>query len=208
MMMPLARAAVPRGLPTYAAVLAELAEAEQQEGWMARCVDKGRYLALNLPFVEALAAELRSLGGGPVLEICAGDGSLASALSRVGVEVIATDVSPPAEANDVRGMAAREALSAHRPRVVLGGFVPADSGVDRQVLESPYVQHYLILDARVGGELGSSHLWLAAGWERVPIDAVTRWMACRHDVWLGPGTPPLRRGEAWRFSRHANHSSQ
>ena len=195
-------------LPTYAEVLARLSEAERAEGWMARCVDEGRYLTLNLPFVEALAAALRPLVEGPVLEVCAGDGALAGELRRAGVEVVATDARPPAGAEGVGALAARDALAAHRPRVVLGAFVPVDSGVDREVLESPHVRHYLVLGARFGGPPGSPHLWPAAGWEGVLLEDVTRWTICRHDVWLGPGTPPLRRGEAWLLSRPSTTASR
>jgi hypothetical protein len=165
----------------------------------------GRYLALNVSFVATLAEHLRSLGNAPVLEICAGDGSLARSLSQTGIEVVATDRKPPAGARaDVHTLAHSGALATYRPRVVLGSFVPADAGIDRQVLESSHVLHYLVLNARVGAEFGSSHLWSAAGWDRAPLEAVTRWMLCRHDVWLGSAVPPLLHGEAWLFSRHAD----
>ncbi len=192
-------------LPPYARVLAELAEAEQAEGWLARCEDSGRYVVLNGAFVEALAGVLRHLGGAPVLELCAGDGSLAAALRGCGIEVIATDAHPPAAAPaHVERLTAAQALQRYRPRVVLGSFVPVDAGVDRLVLGSPHVREYLVLNARLGGEFGAGCLWTHPGWSRAPLGEVASCMVSRHDAWLGSGMPTSRHGEAWLFSQAPN----
>ncbi|MPY88252.1 MAG: hypothetical protein GEU99_10035 [Luteitalea sp.] len=189
-------------LPSYAEVLARLAAAEQAEGWLARSVEAGRYLALNVPFVDALADTLRRLDASPVLEICAGDGSLTAALRRRGIAVTATDAQPPFRTEiPVEPLTADEAIRRDRPRVVLGSFVPVDGRVDRQVLDSPEVRHYVVLNTRLGGEYGAACLWTHPGWTRTPLADVTRWMICRHDVWLGADTPPLTHGEAWLLSR-------
>lgn len=215
-------------LPSHGRTLAALAEAEQAEGWLARCIETGQFLTLNVAFVDSLAQALRRLDARPwrgrdafasritaslpddlapragisVLEVCAGDGSLAAALRDRGVTVKATDSDPPADGTlPVARFNADEALRRHRPRVVLGSFVPVDSDVDRQVLDDPGVRHYVVLNARIGGEYGAACLWRHAGWTRTRLAAVDRWMICRHDVWLGAHRPPLRHGEAWLLSR-------
>jgi hypothetical protein len=191
-------------VPSHEQVLAELAETEMAEGWLARCEDAGQYVALNAPFVRTLAGVLQALGAAPVLEVCAGDGSLAAALRYSGVEVIATDVQPPTHAlTSVEPISADEALRRYRPRVVLGSFVPVDADVDQRVLDSPEVWEYVVLNARLGGEFGAPCLWTHGGWTRTPLGKVKEWMVSRHDVWLGPGVPPLSHSEAWRFSRIA-----
>ena len=200
MMAPELLLAVPVG--DHESVVAEMEEAERQEGWLARCEEAGRYLALNAPLVEALALELRSLGEERVLEVGAGDGSLATALRARGVRVAATDAKrPPYVRSRVEALPAVEALRRHRAPVVLGSFIPFDSGVDSHVLRSSHVRHYIVLDARLGGELGSRELWSHPGWTRTPLDEVSRWMITRHDVWLGAGRPLVLHGEAWRLSR-------
>lgn len=193
---------VPAKLASRADVLGALAAAERAEGWLAECMDAGRYLALSAPFVDALAEALRCLGTSPVLEVCAGDGSLAAALGSRGTTIAATDVRPPAQTKArVEPLATDEALRCYRPRVVLGSFVPVDSLVDQQVLDAPDVRHYVLLNARLGGELGARCLWTHPGWRRMPLEQVTRWMICRHDVWLGLARRLLTHGEAWLFSR-------
>lgn len=193
--------------------------AEQDAGWLAECDDAGRFLAVSRQLVDALADKLRQLAGdGPVLEICAGSGELARALTATGVRVQATDSqvgfgrrTGPEHSTDtashVLPMSAEAALHHFRPKVVLGVFVPFDAGVDEAVLACPSVQHYVVLNARIGGLLGSSALWQRPGWRAEPLDAVGRWMLTRHDVWMGPVGQPdcsepniLQHGEAWHFS--------
>ena len=201
-----AEAVLTTALPSRAQVLAEVARAERAEGWLARCADAGRYVALHRPFADALARALRPLvaGGAPVLEVCAGDGALAAALRRRGLAVVATDAEPPPGAAAVERLSADEALARYRPAVVLGSFVPFDAGVDRRVLGESGVREYLVLNARLGGALGAECLWTHPGWHRRPLPAVSARMVCRHDVWLGDARPLLRFGEAWRLSRAAD----
>jgi putative intracellular protease/amidase len=201
--------AVTTGLPSHARVLAELASAERAEGWLARCADAGRYVTLHRTFVDALARVLRPLaaGRGPVLEVCAGDGTLAAALRAHGVAVVATDADPPPGAIAVERLTASDALRLHDPAVVLGCFVPYDAGVDRQVLDHPGVRDYVVLNARLAGALGADCLWTRAGWDRRRLAAVATRMLCRHDVWLDDAQPVLRFGEAWCLSRQAGEQA-
>lgn len=189
-------------LPRYDRVISELVAAERAEGWLARCHDEGRYLVPTEELVDEMVRLLVGLGDGPVVEICAGDGSLARALRSGGVGVIATDVSPSVRRPwEVRTLAAHEALDRYRPRVVIGSFVPVDADVDRRVLADPDVRHYLVFTARIGHDDGSRPDWDRPGWSRKVVPELTRWLITRHDGWMGEHLPVLRRGEAWLLSR-------
>ena len=187
----------------FESALDAIAAAERGEGWLVACDQARRYLLPCREFVAVLAGLLRRLPG-PALEVCAGDGELARMLRAEGVDMIASD-SAPVVGGGVERAPADEALARYRPAVVLGSFVPFDSGVDRQVLCFPTVRHYLVLGARIHGLFGSSALWESPGWSAEPLEFLTRWMLTRHDVWLGaPGRPILQHGEAWHLKRVQN----
>lgn len=194
-------------LPSFAERARELIGAEQGRGWLDDCDEAGRFLALSQELVDALSSVLRSFAKlGPVLEVCSGSGSLARALNTAGVDVRATDANPPHTAQRVCRMTAQAALNTFRPAVVLGSFVPHDAGVDEAVLACPSVQHYFVLNARIGGSCASWALWHAPGWHAQPAPHVGVWMITRHDVWLGstdaaPGPLISQHGEAWHFTR-------
>jgi hypothetical protein len=191
-----------KSLPGFALWRQRVAAAEQGVGWLDQCDDAGRYLAVSRELVTALSGILRRLAaGGRALEVCAGTGQLASCLSNGGIPVLATDVNASDDSTVLR-MSAESALQQFRPTVVLGAFVPLDAGVDEAVLAFPTVQHYVVLNARVGGSLGASTLWQAAEWRAEPLTEVGRWMITRHDIWLGSGERTLlQHGEAWHFAR-------
>lgn len=189
-------------LPTYDRIVDDLIEAERAEGWLPRCEDAGLFLAIGEELVAALAKELTSLGGGPILEVCAGRGELAGALRAQGVAVIATDAEPPEASGVVRADAA-EALRRYRPAIVIGCFTPFDAGVDRVVLADAGVRHYLVLNARIGGAIGGACLWTDPRWDAVRLPGASQWMICRQDAWTGQGREILRHGEAWLFRRRA-----
>lgn len=186
-----------------------LLAAERGDGWLTECVDEGRFLAVNQELVDALAGELRRVAGSaPILEVCAGSGELARSLKTAGVDVVATDVAPM-DSGQVLCLSAEEALRRHRPSVVLGAFVPFDAGVDEAVLSWSSVNHYVVLNARIGGVCGSSALWQATGWTAKPLNSAQPWMLTRHDVGLElchhancSRQPALmQHGEAWLLSR-------
>ncbi|MFO7906450.1 MAG: hypothetical protein ACQESR_31520 [Planctomycetota bacterium] len=195
-------------LPSFAHWQRRLIAAEQGRGWLDECDEVGRFLALGQELLDALSLALRPLAElGPVLEVCAGSGDLARALNTTGVPVQATDAKPPNEAAGVWRMTADAAMRHFRPAVVLGVFVPHDAAVDEAVLACPSVQHYLALNARIGGSFASRAFWRTPGWHARPLEAIDRWMITRHDVWLGsagagPGELIKRHGEAWHLARH------
>jgi len=192
-------------LPCFAWWRAQVIAAEASSGWLDECDDAGRFLAVNRELVETLAVVLRRFAqDGPVLEVCAGSGTLARSLAALGVQVQATDAEPPA-GSGVQRMSAQAALCHYQPAVVLGVFVPHDAGVDEAVLACPSMQHYVVVNARIGGALGSPALWTAPGWRSEPLDEVRRWVLTRHDVWLGHARKKdgdiLQHGEVWHFTR-------
>ncbi len=182
-----------------------LIAAEQSTGWFDECDDAGRFLAVSRELVDALALALRRFtGSDPVLEVCAGSGELAGPLAALGVCLQATDAEPPA-GSEVLRMSAQAAIRHFQPAVILGVFVPHDAGVDEAILACPAVQHYVIVNARIGGALGSASLWNTPGWKSEPLDDVRRWVITRHDVWLGHSGrnngDVLQHGEVWHFAR-------
>ena len=194
-------------LPCFARWRERLIAAERSTGWFDECDDAGRFLAVNREMVDALAPALRRFAGsGPVLEVCAGAGELARPLAALGVRLQATDAEPP-DGSEVLRMSAEAALRHFQPDVVLGVFVPHDAGVDEMVLACPSVQHYVIVNARIGGSLGSPSLWSAPGWKSEPLEDIRRWVITRHDVWLGHAGENngdiLQHGEVWHFVRTA-----
>lgn len=184
---------------TYDEARGWVAAAEQGAGWLAACEEQDVYLLLTERMLDALASHLDDIREGSVLEICAGSGGLARALSARSVEVIPTDARTSHDS--VEALCAADALSRYRPGTVLGSFVPCDSGVDERVLDCPAVNHYIILNARIGGRLGSPRIWSHPDWTAERLSAVEKWMICRHDVWLGPGQELRRHGEAWHLRR-------
>ena len=183
-------------LATYDQVVAQMGRAEQGDGWVVACEQADAFVVLNEQFVDALACVLAELCSGPIVEVCAGSGELSDALRKRSVDVIATDVDPPAETTVVRADAA-EALSRYRPSVVLGSFVPFDAGIDELVSAESCVDQYVVVNARLNGVLGSTCLWQDQTWHATQMDAVSRCMICRYDVWMGPDQPILQHGEVW-----------
>ncbi len=182
-----------------------LIAAEQNSGWLDECDDAGRFLAVSRELIDALALTLRRLAGNDlVLEVCAGAGELAGPLNAFGVRLQATDIEPP-KGSKALGLSAQAALHRFQPAVVLGVFVPHDAGVDEAVLACPSVQHYVMINSRIGGAIGSASLWNRPDWKAEPLDDIRRWVITRHDVWLGHASGNkgdiLQHGEAWHFAR-------
>lgn len=100
----------------------------------------------------ALVRELARLAGGrPVLEIAAGDGTLARFLCAAGADVTATDDGSWASATDdpadVLRQDARTALRERAPEVVVCSWPPAGNGFEREVFRTPSVQLYVAINA-------------------------------------------------------------
>ena len=205
------RMKTPYALPSFQDAVGELLAAERDAGWWVACEEAGRYLALNRELAGALAGVLGRRGHEPIVEVCAGDGALAAVLVAEGIHLIATDPNPP-EGSGVVTLDAASALAQYRPAAVIGSFVPYDAGIDEAVLGCPSVRSYLVLNARVGGALGSSALWGHPDWVQEFLPDVSRWMITRQDVWIPPpgdgdansATAVQQHGEAWLFRRRGD----
>ncbi len=198
-------------LPCFARWRERLIAAERSTGWLNECAEAGRFLAVSRELADGLAQTLRRFAGdSAVLEVCAGSGVLARSLTARGVRVQATDAEPPAGSTVLR-LSAPAALHHFRPAVVLGVFVPYDAGVDEAILACPSIRHYVIVNARIGGALGSQSLWSTPGWRSEPLNDIRRWVITRHDIWLGHAGVNdghiLQHGEVWHFTRTAAASS-
>jgi hypothetical protein len=126
---------------------------------MALVQPRGIYCFYSGALLRALAA--LAAGRGEVLELAAGDGTLARFLAAQGVPVRATDdaswshaIAYPA---DVERLDAAEALARHRPRVVLCSFPPPGNAFERRVLGAPHVERYVVITSR--------HRHAAGDWE-------------------------------------------
>lgn len=185
------------GLPGFREACRHAARIEYRAGgWLCNCQRRGLYQVLSRELVCAVRAVLTALSDGSVLEVAAGCGSFAAALSTPRLRVVATDSRS--------GWPADRALEAFRPGVVVSCFAPADSGVDAAVLACPTVRHYLVLNAACNGLFGSPALRQATGWSGRPVASVTGWMLTRFDTPLDPlGRRWVRHGQAWLFSRRA-----
>lgn len=187
--------------PTFENELDKMAAAEQGDGWLCNCAENGQYLSINRQLVTALCEYLFSLQPGEILEVCAGRGELARSITVAGPSVVATDASP-SDKTPVIKTTVQEALRQFCPTIVIGCFVPIDSGVDEAVLAFPSVKHYLVLGARLGGALGSKALWQHPDWVADPLTWMNRWMLTRHDVLIDMRRPTvIQHGEVWHLHR-------
>ena len=186
-------------IPSYEFVIDSMAKAENGDGWLSQCIDQGKYIVLNRQFLRALADFLHDIEYQKFVEICAGEGRLAAALISYGHEVTATDKK--VKNSIVTNISAEDTLKKLKPDTVIGCFVPFDAGIDELVLADENVKNYIVLNAQLGGQFGSAWLWNNNDFHSEKISQVTKWMICRHDVWMGSDQRILTHGQAWHFKR-------
>jgi hypothetical protein len=101
-------------------------------------------------YSRRLINEIATLAQGrPVLEIAAGDGTLARFLRNAGVEARATDdfswASSIDYGDDVERMDARTALRRIQPTVVICSWPPPSNPFERTVFATASVDHYIVI---------------------------------------------------------------
>jgi len=101
-------------------------------------------------YSQRLIREIATLAQGhPVLEIAAGDGTLARFLRDAGVQTRATDdfswASSIDYADDVERMGALAALRRIRPTVVICSWPPPGNAFERAVFFTPSVERYIVI---------------------------------------------------------------
>lgn len=119
---------------------------------------RGIWCFWSRALVRALA---RLAAGREVLELAAGDGTLARFLAAEGVPVRATDDHSwwkgGAAPAGVERLDARDALARHAPRVVLCSFPPPGNAFERAVFRTRSVETYVVLTTR--------HRFAAGDWD-------------------------------------------
>lgn len=167
-------------------------EAERGDGWLAWCESRGVFVAWNPPFIAALATALRRCAGeDTVLEVAAGDGTLARLLAREGVAVRATDAQCGAEP-----LSCQEALANYELKTVLSCFAPLDAGIEAHVTAHPGVERYLYIGPLINDRPGPDALWSHPGWTRERLPAVDEFLISRLDFLTDFTRRTLRRRAA------------
>ena len=192
-------------LPSYESVLVDMEEAEKRDGWLSECIDQSLYIALNRQFLKALSGFLFDLKYKKIVEICAGNGQLSDALLSHEHLITATDKYK--QNNLVSSMSVEETLNEYKPDTVIGCFVPFDAGIDEMILADISVTNYVVVNARLNGQLGSPALWNDKHFFSEQVSSVSKWMICRHDVWIGTNKPLISHGEVWCFRRKQEKSN-
>jgi hypothetical protein len=129
---------------------------------------RGIYCFYSRELVRELA---RLAAGRPVLELAAGDGTLARFLAAEGVRVTATDdgswshavTVPPS----VDRLDARAALRARPAPVVLCSWPPPGNAFERAVFETPEVELYVVIASR--------HRFAAGDWKAYDRQRAFEW---------------------------------
>ena len=148
----------PASLPLFRAVWPLL---RQRRFLMPLVQPQGIYCFYSRQLVRGLAA---LVGDRPVLEIAAGDGTLARFLADAGVRVTATDDRSWSHqvryGDEVRQQGARQALREHRPKVVICSWPPSGNDFERAVFATDSVELYVVISTRSRLSAGS---WDAYG---------------------------------------------
>lgn len=156
--------------------------------WLAFCQRHGLYQVFTREYVQVLAAHLRRLESRRIVEVGAGAGHLTAALRAEGLDVLASDpgkwqgVEPAAW---VERASVAKALARHRPDLVIGAWLPADTAGHRQVLVSPDVHWYCVIDHEQNGVVGAEALADAPGWVATRLADADRWGLTRWDSLSG-----------------------
>lgn len=154
--------------------------------------DVGLYTLYPQGFVAALA---RELAGRRVLEIGAGDGTLARFLATAGVDIVATDdfswTGRVTYGPNVEKLGAREALARHAPEVVLCAWPPPDNGFERWVFEAPSVVRYVVIGSAHGFATGNRGVYERASFAVQRAEGLARRLF-----------PPEVEGEVLVFERN------
>ena len=167
-------------LPEYDEWLALMEEAERGDGWLAWCESRGIYIGWTPPLIAALGGVLRECAGaGAVIEIAAGDATLARCLADHGLAVRPTDPQP--RGTGVERLSCQEALEAYSPEVVLSCFAPLDAGIEERITAHPAVRHYLYIGPLIHDRPGPDGLWKHPGWLRAPLPEADRFLISRLD---------------------------
>lgn len=186
----------------YEEALARLAREEAGEGWLPWCEAHGIYQLPTAEWAEALADAIRPLDPKRILEVGAGSGVLGQALMEQGISLHMTD---PAGDGDVERLGAAEALSRHRPDMVVSCWLPFDLGAEKIIMSDPGVRWHLAIVQEGPGFAGSEALWHNTDWRPRRIEAADRWSISRSDYLSEVVSGEhIRHGGAYLFEHREN----
>ncbi len=164
--------------------------------WLILCKIHNIYHAFCYEFVQKLAEEIQKLEiKGNIIEICAGNGKLSYWLKHFGIPSIATDDysldkiknRDPKYAERLSHM---EAIAKYNPELVIASWIPQDSRIAMDVLDSPKVKYYIDIgtcpEAFTPETTGVVDLWERMDVSYTPLDStdafalstldfITRW---------------------------------
>lgn len=163
------------------------------------CNTFGIYQILNREFNDALAEEIKELGLRPVLEVGAGDGELAAALRRRGIDLAAVDdYTEPLRERTNRNrhlperMDYREALDIYKPQLVLCSWMPGGEDWTESFRAAGSVRAYILI-----GDDESILCTEPRGWRSRVLKGPNKWSLCRLDKGVDFSRPELW----WRHSK-------
>jgi hypothetical protein len=134
---------------------------------------------------DELAEILKELNPKLILDVCAGDGTLAKILSDRGLNIVAVDnYSWPFEKRffDVQKMSYNEGLEKFQPDVVIGCWMPLNSNWTPSFRKTKSVKHYIQIGEGDGGCTGGDTKDRKK-WPIVLDENIEKYLLCRTD-WL------------------------
>jgi len=120
---------------------------EGRSAWVGFCNGYDIYHTHTVEFVDELAGEIRKLGHGPAVEVCAGNGKLSYHLRQRGIDIRPTDIYTSQNSRDsslVEKLSCIEALKKYNPRIVVASWICSDSniiGID--IMKFPSVKYFI-----------------------------------------------------------------
>ena len=114
-------------------------------GWNSMCRELRVHAVYNTGFIQALADVIADINESPLIEICAGSGKLSHQLRKQGIDIIATDDYSYGISKEglVERFSHKEALRGYEPRIVIGSWIPNESKIGFDVLDSPTVRYFI-----------------------------------------------------------------
>lgn len=154
---------------------------------------------LSREFNDSLAREIQKLGLAPILEVNAGCGDLAMALSRRGIELTAVDSGqrPRRRGKAIpdsvpQKMNHREAIEKYRPELVICSWMPKDEDWTRDFRDYDFIQAYLLIGVE------DEKIWVEhPGWQSRVLKEPNKWSLCRLDQGVDFERPDLW----WRHAK-------
>lgn len=148
--------------------------------WLILCKTHNIYHAFCYEFVQKLAEEIQKLEiKGNIVEVCAGNGKLSYWLKHFGIPSIPTDDYSLDKINRdpkyVERLSHTEAIAKYNPELVIASWIPQESRIAMEVLDSSNVRYYLDIgtcpEAFTPEATGVIDLWERTDTSYIPLDS-------------------------------------